>query len=76
MLFFDLLSGFSWAASYFASLLVQLVVQAKEREAVGLRTSLNTLMVEVQRLNKLCTERKEAEDSLKKKWKKIEEFDA
>ena len=33
-------------------------------------------MVEVQHLNKLCTERKEAEDSLKKKWKKIEEFDA
>ena len=75
-MFFDLLSGFSWAASYYASLLVQLVVWAKEREAARLRTSLNTLMVEVQRLNKLCTERKEAEDSLKKKWKKIEEFDA
>lgn len=75
-MFFDLLSGFSWAASHYASLLVQLVVWAKEREAARLRTSLNTLMVEVQRLNKLCTERKEAEDSLKKKWKKIEEFDA
>ena len=33
-------------------------------------------MSEIQRLNKLCAERKEAEDSLKKKWKKIEEFDA
>ncbi|XP_041002534.1 AUGMIN subunit 5 isoform X1 [Juglans microcarpa x Juglans regia] len=51
-------------------------VWAKEREAAGLRASLNTLMAEVQRLNTLCAERKEAEDSLKKKWKKIEEFDA
>ena len=33
-------------------------------------------MSEIQRLNKLCAERKEAKDSLKKKWKKIEEFDA
>jgi hypothetical protein len=33
-------------------------------------------MSEIQRLNTLCAERKEAEDSLKKKWKKIEEFDA
>nr|POE80198.1 augmin subunit 5 [Quercus suber] len=32
--------------------------------------------LELERLNKLCAERKEAEDSLKKKWKKIEEFDA
>ena len=55
---------------------VQLEVWAKEREASGLRASLNTLMSEVQRLNKLCAERKEAEDSLRKKWKKIEEFDA
>ena len=75
-LFFDLLSGTSWATSYSASLLVQLEVWAKEREAAGLRASLNTLMAEIQRLNKLCAERKEAEDSLKKKWKKIEEFDA
>jgi hypothetical protein len=30
----------------------------------------------VQRLYKLCAEWKEAEDSLRKKWKKIEEFDA
>jgi hypothetical protein len=37
---------------------------------------LNTLTSEVQRLYKLCAEWKEAEDSLKKKWKKIEEFDA
>ncbi|XP_030547911.1 AUGMIN subunit 5 [Rhodamnia argentea] len=55
---------------------LELEVWAKEREAAGLRASLNTLMSEIQRLNKLCAERKEAEDSLKKKWKKIEEFDA
>ncbi|XP_021736959.1 AUGMIN subunit 5-like [Chenopodium quinoa] len=54
----------------------QLEVWMKEREAAGLRASVNTLMSEVQRLNKLCAERKEAEDSLKKKWKKIEEFDS
>lgn len=55
---------------------VQLEVWAKEREVAGLRASLNTLMSEIQRLNKLCAERKEAEDSLRKKWKKIEEFDS
>ncbi|KAJ0042915.1 hypothetical protein Pint_18940 [Pistacia integerrima] len=54
----------------------ELDVWAKEREAAGLRASLNTLMSEIQRLNKLCAERKEAEDSLRKKWKKIEEFDS
>ncbi|KAK2663181.1 hypothetical protein Ddye_001755 [Dipteronia dyeriana] len=54
----------------------ELEVWAKEREAAGLRASLNTLISEIQRLNKLCAERKEAEDSLKKKWKKIEEFDS
>lgn len=54
----------------------ELDVWVKEREVAGLKASLNTLMSEVQRLNKLCAERKEAEDSLKKKWKKIEEFDA
>ncbi|KAL7221471.1 hypothetical protein ACSBR1_023431 [Camellia fascicularis] len=53
----------------------ELEVWAKEREVAGLRASLNTLMFEVPRLNKLCAERKEAEDSLRKKWKKIEEFD-
>lgn len=57
-------------------LFVQLDVWTKEREAAGLKASLTTLMSEVQRLNMLCEERKEAEDSLKKKWKKIEEFDA
>ena len=55
---------------------MQFEVWAKEREAAGLKASLNTLKSEVQRLNKLCAERKEAEDSLRKKWKKIEEFDA
>lgn len=54
---------------------LELEVWAKEREATGLRASLNTLMSEVNRLNKLCAERKEAENSLRKKWKKIEEFD-
>ncbi|OVA16921.1 hypothetical protein BVC80_9049g57 [Macleaya cordata] len=54
----------------------ELEVWAKEREAAGLRASLNTLTSEVQRLNKLCAEWKEAEESLRKKWKKIEEFDA
>ncbi|OWM64489.1 hypothetical protein CDL15_Pgr020456 [Punica granatum] len=53
-----------------------LEVWANEREAAGLRASLNALMSEIQRLDKLCAERKEAEDSLRKKWKKIEEFDA
>ncbi|KAL8161911.1 hypothetical protein V2J09_013400 [Rumex salicifolius] len=55
---------------------LELDVWTKEREAAGLRASVNTLVSEVQRLNKLCAERKEAEDSLKKKWKKIEEFDS
>ncbi|KAG6415680.1 hypothetical protein SASPL_123094 [Salvia splendens] len=55
---------------------LELEVWAKEREAVGFRASLNTLMSEVHRLDKLCAERKEAENSLRKKWKKIEEFDA
>ncbi|XWS47511.1 hypothetical protein CRYUN_Cryun14cG0158600 [Craigia yunnanensis] len=54
----------------------ELEVWAKEREAAGLKASLNTLMSEILRLNKLCAERKEAEDSLRKKWKKIEEFDS
>ncbi|XP_023771437.1 AUGMIN subunit 5 [Lactuca sativa] len=55
---------------------LELEVWAMEREAAGLKASLATLMSEVQRLNMLCEDRKEAEDSLKKKWKKIEEFDS
>ncbi|KAK3011643.1 hypothetical protein RJ639_011317 [Escallonia herrerae] len=55
---------------------LELEVWTKERESAGLKASLSTLISEVQRLNKLCAERKEAEDSLRKKWKKIEEFDA
>ncbi|KAL5986692.1 AUGMIN subunit 5 [Asimina triloba] len=54
----------------------ELDVWAKERDAAGLRASVTTLTSEVQRLNKLCAEWKEAEDALRKKWKKIEEFDA
>ncbi|GKA40039.1 augmin subunit 5-like protein [Tanacetum coccineum] len=55
---------------------LELEVWTKEREAVALKASSTTFMLEVQHLNMLCEERKEAEDSLKKKWKKIEEFDA
>ncbi|XP_071707820.1 AUGMIN subunit 5-like [Rutidosis leptorrhynchoides] len=55
---------------------LELDVWAMEREAAGLKASLTTLTSEVQRLNMLYDERKEAEDSLKKKLKKIEEFDA
>nr|POE83208.1 augmin subunit 5 [Quercus suber] len=55
---------------------LELEVWAKERGAAGLRARLNILMAEIQCLNKLCAERKEAEDSLKKNWKKIKEFDA
>ncbi|KAL0920791.1 hypothetical protein M5K25_009960 [Dendrobium thyrsiflorum] len=51
-------------------------VWAKERDVAGLRASVNTLTSEVQRLNKTCAEWKEAEDSLRRKWKKIEEFDS
>lgn len=60
----------------FPHFLLKLEVWAREREGAGLKASINTLMMEIQRLNKLCEERKEAEDSLRKKWKKIEEFDA
>ncbi|KAL8228488.1 hypothetical protein R6Q57_016072 [Mikania cordata] len=55
---------------------LELDVWAKEREASGLKASLTTLKYEVQWFNMLCEERREAEDSLKKKWKKIEESDA
>lgn len=51
-------------------------VWARERDVAGLRASINTLTSEVQRLNKTCAEWKEAEDSLRRKWKKIEEFDS
>lgn len=54
----------------------ELEVWSKEREVAGLKASLITLTSEVQRLKKLCAEWKEAEDSLRKKWRKIEEFDA
>ncbi|KAM1009860.1 hypothetical protein ACFX13_046116 [Malus domestica] len=40
---------------------LELEVWAKEREVAGLRASLNTLMSEIQRLNKLCAEGKEVE---------------
>ncbi|KAG0493181.1 hypothetical protein HPP92_006579 [Vanilla planifolia] len=50
--------------------------QNLERNVAGLKASINTLTSEVQCLNKLCLEWKEVEDSLRKKWKKIEEFDS
>ncbi|XP_011099046.1 AUGMIN subunit 5-like isoform X1 [Sesamum indicum] len=72
------LSHVTLGASQNMSSLMQLELEvwAKEREAAGLRASLNTLMSEVHRLDKECAERKEAENSLRKKWKKIEVFDA
>ena len=54
----------------------QLDVWAKERELAGLKASVSTLTNEVQRLQKMCEERRAAEDALRKKWKRIEEFDA
>lgn len=54
----------------------ELDVWTKERELAGLKASVSTLTNEVQRLQKMCEERKAAEDALRKKWKRIEEFDA
>ncbi|KAJ7530109.1 hypothetical protein O6H91_15G079600 [Diphasiastrum complanatum] len=51
-------------------------VWARERDLVGVKASVSMLNSEVQRLKKLCEERKEAEDALRQKWKRIEEFDA
>ncbi|KAI3520901.1 hypothetical protein L1887_10354 [Cichorium endivia] len=55
---------------------LELEVWDMEREAAGLKASLTTLMSEVHRLTVLCEDRKQAEDSLKKNWKKIEEFES
>ncbi|KAG0559122.1 hypothetical protein KC19_10G080700 [Ceratodon purpureus] len=55
---------------------LELEVWAKERELAGMRASVNTINSEVQRLQKMCEERRDAEESLQEKWKKIEEFDA
>lgn len=41
-----------------------------------MRASVNTINSEVQRLQKMCEERRDAEESLQEKWKRIEEFDA
>ena len=57
-------------------LLAQLDVFAMEREAAVIKERLSTLTCKVQRLIMLCEERREAEACLKKKLKKIEEFDA
>ncbi|CAK9189720.1 unnamed protein product [Sphagnum troendelagicum] len=54
----------------------ELEVWTKERELAGMRASVNTLTLEVQRLQKKCQERREAEEALCEKWKRIEEFDA
>ncbi|GLJ21418.1 hypothetical protein SUGI_0394400 [Cryptomeria japonica] len=53
----------------------ELDVLSKERELVGLRASVNTLTSEVLRLKKMCAEWREAEEALRRKWKKIEQFD-
>ncbi|KAH7289238.1 hypothetical protein KP509_31G065400 [Ceratopteris richardii] len=53
----------------------ELDVWAKERELAGLKASVSTLSNEVHRLQKLCEERRAAEEALRKKWKRIEEFD-
>ncbi|KAI5055330.1 hypothetical protein GOP47_0030475 [Adiantum capillus-veneris] len=53
----------------------ELDVWAKERELAGLKASVSTLTSEVQRLQKMCEERRAAEEALRKKWKRIEEFD-
>ncbi|GJZ19285.1 augmin subunit 5-like protein [Tanacetum coccineum] len=55
---------------------LELDVWAMEREAAAIKASLTTLTYEVQRLSMLCEERRGAEESLKKKLKQIEEFDA
>ena len=55
---------------------MQLEVWAKDRELAGTRASVNTLTLEVQRLNKMCEERRKAEEALRQKWKRIEEFDS
>ena len=47
-----------------------------EREVAAIKARLSTLTCKVQRLSMLCEERREAEACLKKKLKKIEEFDA
>ncbi|MCO5566798.1 hypothetical protein L7F22_020479 [Adiantum nelumboides] len=54
---------------------LELDVWAKERELAGLKASVSTLTSEVQRLQKMCEERRAAEEALRKKWKRIEEFD-
>ena len=55
---------------------MQLEVWAKDRELAGARASVNTLTLEVQRLNKMCEERRKTEEALRQKWKRIEEFDS
>ncbi|XP_024384467.1 AUGMIN subunit 5 isoform X1 [Physcomitrium patens] len=55
---------------------LELEVWARERELAGMRASVNTINSEVQRLQKMCEERRDAEESLQEKWKRIEEFDA
>lgn len=65
-----------YAQSTGSSRQFELDVWAKERELAGLKGSVSTLTNEVQRLQKMCEERRAAEEALKKKWKRIEEFDA
>jgi hypothetical protein len=46
------------------------------RELVGTRASVNINNSKLQRLEKMCEERRGADESLLEKWKMIEEFDA
>ncbi|GKB32790.1 augmin subunit 5-like protein [Tanacetum coccineum] len=54
---------------------LELDVWAMKREVAAIKASLTTLTYEVQRFSMLCEDRRGAEESLKKKLKKIEEFD-
>ncbi|KAL3675068.1 hypothetical protein R1sor_025016 [Riccia sorocarpa] len=55
---------------------IELEVWGKERELAGLKASVETLTSEVKRLTMMCEERKQAKEDLRRKWKKIEEFNA
>ncbi|KAL2623647.1 hypothetical protein R1flu_003852 [Riccia fluitans] len=55
---------------------IELEVWGKERELAGLKASVETLTSEVHRLTMMCEERKQAKEDLRRKWKKIEEFNA
>ncbi|BBN14348.1 HAUS augmin-like complex subunit 5 [Marchantia polymorpha subsp. ruderalis] len=55
---------------------IELEVWGKERELAGLKSSVDMLTSEIQRLKMMCEERKQAKEDLRRKWRKIEEFNA